>query len=187
MQCDKVEKFLKKFCFVKGTDAKSANLPQIFQNLHSHTANTNFVACNSNPTESTPSEAEPSTECKENTESKESLESSLTESQADSESKQLTESTTPKNLNKALPNKICSAAARSFFRKIRKKVAAVPPLIFCLDKDTARHSPRLRKKSQRVASQATAKKRRFIFFGALTSGEGITPLFLLRKQVMMRS
>ena len=119
MQCDKVEKFLKKLCFVKGTDAKSANLPQIFQNLHSHTANTNFVACNSNPTESTPSEAEPSTECKENTESKESLESSLTESQADSESKQLTESTTPKNLNKALPNKICSAAAHTISRPCR--------------------------------------------------------------------
>ena len=66
--------------FVKGTDSKSANLPQIFQNLHSHTAsvatvtdpylhNTNFFACNSNPTESTPSEAEPSAECRENTES----------------------------------------------------------------------------------------------------------------------
>ena len=44
MQCDKVEKFLKKLRFVKGTDSKSANLPQIFQsaasleNLHSHTA-----------------------------------------------------------------------------------------------------------------------------------------------------
>ena len=34
MQCDKVENF------VKGTDAKSANLPQNSQNLHSHTANT---------------------------------------------------------------------------------------------------------------------------------------------------
>ena len=88
MQCDKVEKFLKKLCFVKGTDAKSANLPQIFQNLHSHTAsvatvtdpylhNTNFFACNSNPTESTPSEAEPSAECRENTESQVDSESSV--------------------------------------------------------------------------------------------------------------
>ena len=34
MQCDKIENF------VRGTDAKSANLPQNFQNLHSHTANT---------------------------------------------------------------------------------------------------------------------------------------------------
>ena len=34
MQCDKVENF------VKGTDSKSANLPQNSQNLHSHTANT---------------------------------------------------------------------------------------------------------------------------------------------------
>ena len=37
MQCDKVENF------VKGTDAKSANLPQNSQNLHSHTANTRIV------------------------------------------------------------------------------------------------------------------------------------------------
>ena len=60
MRCDKVEKF------VKGTDAKSANLPQIFQNLHSHTANTNFleklrfVVSGDNPKETTPSqEVEP--------------------------------------------------------------------------------------------------------------------------------
>ena len=95
MQCDKVVDFS------EGTDAKSANLPQIFQNLHSHTAsvatvtdpylhNTNFFACNSNPTESTPSEAEPSAECRENTESSVGLESSL------SDSKKFTESTTPK-------------------------------------------------------------------------------------------
>ena len=46
MQCDKIEKF------VKGTDSKSANLPQIFQSLHSHTANTNFFACSSKDSES---------------------------------------------------------------------------------------------------------------------------------------
>ena len=60
MQCDKVVDFS------EGTDAKSANLPQIFQNLHSHTAfvaiatnphlhNTNFVASGGSLTESTPS------------------------------------------------------------------------------------------------------------------------------------
>ena len=108
MQCDKVEKFLKKFCFVKGTDAKSANLPQIFQNLHSHTANTNFVACNSNPTESTPSEAEPSAECRENTESQVDSESSVGIDSmfdtSDSDSKTIAQSTTPKNPSEALPN-----------------------------------------------------------------------------------
>ena len=119
MQCDKVEKFLKKFCFVKGTDAKSANLPQIFQNLHSHTAsvatvtdpylhNTNFFACNSNPTESTPSEAEPSAECRENTESQVDSESSVGIDSmfdtSDSDSKTIAQSTTPKNPSEALPN-----------------------------------------------------------------------------------
>ena len=53
----------------------------------------------------------PSVECKADSESNESLETSLTESQADSESKQLTESTTSKNLNEALPNINNSACA----------------------------------------------------------------------------
>ena len=46
---------------------------------------------------------------------------------------------------------------------------------FCLDKDTARHSPRLRKKTQRVASKAQQKQRRFILFGAGESGERGNP------------
>ena len=115
MQCDKVVDFS------EGTDAKSANLPQIFQNLHSHTAsvatvtdpylhNTNFFACNSNPTESTPSEAEPSAECRENTESQVDSESSVgidsmfDTSDSDSDSKTIAQSTTPKNPSEALPN-----------------------------------------------------------------------------------
>ena len=44
MQCDKVENF------ARGTDAKSANLPQNSQNLHSHTANTRI--CENGGTES---------------------------------------------------------------------------------------------------------------------------------------
>ena len=99
----------------------------------------------------------------------------------------------------------------SFFRKIRSKVAAVPPLIFlkklrflkklalCLDKEIARHSPRLRKKTQRVASEAqdcakrpnglqakrSKKAALYLFRGWGERGEG-KPFFLLRKQVMMR-
>ena len=51
MQCDKVENF------VKGTDAKSANLPQNSQNLHSHPANTRIV--DSSDTESKASFTKP--------------------------------------------------------------------------------------------------------------------------------
>ena len=40
MQCDKIENF------ARGTDAKSANLPQNSQNLHSHTANTRITETN---------------------------------------------------------------------------------------------------------------------------------------------
>ena len=93
MQCDKIENF------VKGTDAKSANLPQNFQNLHSHTANTNFFVCSGKPTQSTPSqEGKPSAECR-----------------ADSESKHFTESTTSKNLSEALPiqNSVRDSASRA--------------------------------------------------------------------------
>ena len=90
MQCDKIADFS------EGTDAKSANLPKNPQSLHSHTANTNFFACSSNPTESTPSEAKPSVEIQENTESKESLDSSLSSSDS--------ESATLKNPSEALPN-----------------------------------------------------------------------------------
>ncbi|WP_394997665.1 invasion protein CiaB [uncultured Helicobacter sp.] len=90
MQCDKIADFS------EGTDAKSANLPKNPQSLHSHTANTNFFACSSNPTESTLSEAKPSVEIQENTESKESLDSSLSSSDS--------ESTTSKNPSEALPN-----------------------------------------------------------------------------------
>ena len=93
MQCDKIENF------VKGTDTKSANLPQNFQNLHSHTANTNFFVCSGKPTQSTPSqEGKPSAECR-----------------ADSESKHFTESTTSKNLSEALPiqNSVRDSASRA--------------------------------------------------------------------------
>ena len=75
---------------------------------------------------------------------------------------------------------------RSFFRKIRSKVAAVPPLIFlkklrflkklalCLDKEIARHSPRLRKKTQRVASEAQQKSGALSFSGLGRAGRGET-------------
>ena len=74
----------------------------------------------------------------------------------------------------------------SFFRKIRSKVAAVPPLIFlkklrflkklalCLDKEIARHSPRLRKKTQRVASEAQQKSGALSFSGLGRAGRGET-------------
>ena len=82
MQCNKIEKF------VKGTDSKSANLPQIFQSLHSHTAMTNFVVCSGSLTESTQGEADPSAECRANTESSRIDSETLTESNLiDSESK----------------------------------------------------------------------------------------------------
>ena len=70
MQCDKIADFS------KGTDAKSANLPKNPQNLHSHTAMTNFVASGGNLTESTPSqEASPAQDSKTDSESHESPES----------------------------------------------------------------------------------------------------------------
>ena len=68
----------------------------------------------------------------------------------------------------------------SFFRKIRSKVAAVPPLIFlkklrflkklalCLDKE---------QKDPTGCKRSAAKKRRFIFFGAGESGERGNPFF----------
>ena len=102
LQCDKIVDFL------EGTLGLSANLPKNPQSLHSHTANTNFAACSSNPTESTPrQEGKPSAECKADSESKESL---------DSESKQLTESTTSKNPSEALPdskNSACGSTSRA--------------------------------------------------------------------------
>ncbi|WP_394996216.1 hypothetical protein [uncultured Helicobacter sp.] len=62
---------------------------------------TNFFVCNIGIAESTPRQGDkPSAECKADSESKTILESIPT----DSESKQLTESTTLKNLIKALPN-----------------------------------------------------------------------------------
>ena len=82
MQCDKIEKF------VKGTDSKSANLPQIFQSLHSHTATTNFLLAVAIPQNPHRVGGKPSAEIQENTESKKGLESSLTESRADLESKE---------------------------------------------------------------------------------------------------
>ena len=66
-------------------------------------------------------------------------------------------------------------------------MAAVPPLIFlkklrflkklalCLDKEIARHSPRLRKKTQRVASEAQQKSGALSFSGLGRAGRGETP------------
>lgn len=70
MQCDKIENF------VRGTDAKSANLPQNFQNLHSHTANTRIYEISDG-------------------ESQAATESSCTDSVKVSESKRALDSETP--------------------------------------------------------------------------------------------
>ena len=82
MQCDKIVDFC------KGTDTKSANLPKNPQSLHSHTANTNFIVCNSELRESTLSKEA-------NSESKADLvldlntESSFTQSNQDSQKQSL--------------------------------------------------------------------------------------------------
>ncbi|WP_394996617.1 hypothetical protein [uncultured Helicobacter sp.] len=81
----------------------------------------------------------------ENTESRADSESKVTESSF-LESKSITQSTTPKNPNEVLPRQ-----------------------------GKARLSPRLRKKTQRVASEAQQKQRRFILFGAGESGERGNP------------
>ncbi|HIV49294.1 MAG TPA: cadmium-translocating P-type ATPase [Candidatus Helicobacter avicola] len=100
LQCDKIVDFC------KGTDTKSANLPKNPQSLHSHTANTNFIVCNSELRESALSqEGKPSTECKTSSESNESLDSRFKVSDSNSESNLMdSESTTSKNLCEALPN-----------------------------------------------------------------------------------
>ena len=82
---------------------------------------TNFAACSSNPTQSTPSqEGKPSAEIQENTESRVGLESnfsSLDSQSKDSQKQNLesnpidSESTTSKNLSEALPNIKNSACA----------------------------------------------------------------------------
>ena len=58
-------------------------------------------------------------------------------------------------------------------QKSNQCVGAIAPT--ALEADTARLSPRLRKKTQRVASKAQQKQRRFIFFGAGESGERGNP------------
>ncbi|WP_394908975.1 hypothetical protein [uncultured Helicobacter sp.] len=85
MQCDKIVDFS------KGTDAKSANLPKnpqnevSLENLHSHTAMTNFITSDGNILESTPSqEAKPSVESKADSESNTNLESGFLDSYLES-------------------------------------------------------------------------------------------------------
>ena len=80
----------------------------------------------------------------------------------------------------------------SFFRKIRKKVAAVPPLIFlkklrflkklalCLDKDTARLSPRLPKRPNGLQAQRSKNSGALFFSGLGRAGRGET-LFLFAQ------
>ena len=200
MQCDKIADFS------EGTDAKSANLPKNPQSLHSHTAMTNFFVCVGSPTESTPSETKPSAECKADSESKESLESSLTESRADSESssesKQLTQSTTSKNLIKALPNinSACVSTSRAQLQncaifaeqKSNQYVGAIAPTTprplrgvqslekggrsasatIALEADIARHSPRLPKR----------KSGALFFSGLGRAGRGETPFLFAQTR-----
>ena len=185
MQCDKIVDFS------EGTDAKSANLPKNPQSLHSHTANTNFVACSS----------------------------------------EITESTTPKNLSKALPNinnvrnsasraesmaidsaifaqqksnKICSAAAHTDARPCRggknqeqggssatadfsketsfsKEACALPR-----QGDSEALSPIAQKDPTGCKRSAAKTAALYSFRGWGERGEG-KPFFFLRKQAMMRS
>ena len=64
---------------------------------------------------------------------------------------------------------------------------------FCLDKETARLSPRLRKKTQRVASEAQQKSGALSFSGLGRAGRGWgergegKPLFLLRKHKILKN
>ncbi|WP_395003322.1 glycosyltransferase [uncultured Helicobacter sp.] len=53
---------------------------------------------------------------------------------------------------------------------------------FCLDKETARHSPRLRKKTQRVASKAQQKRGALSFSGLGRAGRGETPFSFAQTQ-----
>ncbi len=148
----------------------------------------------------------PSTESQVDSESKESLESSLTESRADSESssesKQLTQSTTSKNLIKALPNlnnvrdsasraqlqnyaifaaqkshKMCSASAHTAPRPLRgvqslEKGGRSASATIALEADTARHSPRLPKR----------KSGALFFSGLGRAGRGETPFLFAQTR-----
>ena len=96
---------------------KSGNLRSDFQSL---TSSKLLQSSLDNPLFSSQSlecqEGKPSAECRGNIESKKGLESSLTESSADSESKSITQSTTPKNPNEALPdsnNSACASTSRA--------------------------------------------------------------------------
>ena len=93
-------------------------------------------------------------------------------------------------------NKICSAVAPTDTRPLRgvqslEQGGSSASATIALEAEKARHSRQkiyfvAAEKTQRVASKAQQKQRRFIFFGALrVRGEG-KPLFLLRKQAILR-
>ena len=63
-----------------------------------------------------------------------------------------------------------------------KKPRFLKKLALCLDKDTARHSPRLRKKTQRVASAAQQKSGALSFSGLGRAGRGETPFSFAQTQ-----
>ena len=161
-------------------------------------------------------EGKPSAECKENTESKKNLDSRFSNSDSesrgniessfnflDSKSKQYTESPTPKNLIKALPDsnnnvrdsasraqlqncaifakqkshKMCSAAAHTDTRPCRGGENALKKCSSAFLAFLTRQGD-----SEALPLFAEKEKRRFIFFGAKGSGEGINPFFFCDTQ-----
>ncbi|WP_394995426.1 RNB domain-containing ribonuclease [uncultured Helicobacter sp.] len=166
MQCDKIVDFS------EGTDAKSANLPKNPQSLHSHTANTNFVACSSEITESTTpknlSKALPNINNVRNSASR--AESMAIDSAIFAQQKS---------------NKICSAAAHTDARPCRggknqeqggssATADFSKETSFCLDKDTARLSPRLPKRPNGLQAQRSKNSGALFFSGLGRAGRGET-------------
>ncbi|WP_394908982.1 glycosyltransferase family 61 protein [uncultured Helicobacter sp.] len=128
------------------------------------------------------------------------------DSQIDSESKTLTESTTPHNPNKALPdsnngcdstnraeskvksldsaifaeqksNKMCSTQVQTASRPLRGAQSLEQGGSSALRNDCARSG-----NSEALPLIAEKEKRRFIFFGVKGSGEGINPFFFCDTQ-----
>ena len=206
---------------------KSGNLRSDFQSL---TSSKLLQSSLDNPLFSSKilecQEGKPSAECKENTESKKNLDSRFSNSDSesrgniessfnflDSKSKQYTESPTPKNLIKALPDsnnnvrdsasraqlqncaifakqkshKMCSAAAHTDTRPCRGGENALKKcssafLAFLPRQGYSEALSPIAEKTQRVASKAQQKKRRFILFGARESGERGNPFsFAIHK------